>query len=94
MPNFDDRPLTRRELRRELISALGVDIDDAENLQENADRRQWVRDQKKKQETAKERQRASLAGIGYGMLGTIVTAVITWASGALHWLQSILTLRQ
>ena len=93
MANSDDRPITRRELRRELISALGVDIDDAESLQEHTDRRQWVRDQKKKQETSKERRTASLAGIGYGMIGTIATATITWATGVLQWAQSILTIR-
>lgn len=93
MTTSDDRPITRRDLRRELISSIGVDIDDADSLQEHADRRQWVREQKKKQETRKERRTASLAGIGYGMLGTIATALLTWATGVLQWAQSILTIR-
>lgn len=51
----------------------------------------WLEDQKKRQDTRKERRAASLAGIGYGMLGTIVTALLTWATGAAQWLLSILT---
>jgi len=90
---MDDRPISRRDLRQIMIGACGVDIDNVDSLEAAADRRQWVASQKKTQETTKERRIASMAGIGYGIIGTVATAGLSWLTGVGQWLLNTLTSR-
>lgn len=93
MPERPD-DAARRIIREELTDAyLSLDI----GLPGSAERRQWVQDhqrlreQFKRQDASKERRTASLAGLGYGILGTAAGGLLTWATGALQWLLSIST---
>lgn len=88
----DPRKVAQEEIAHDMDSA-NIGRAGSERRIEFITLMQWLEDQKKRQETRKERRAASLAGIGYGMLGTLVTALLTWATGALQWLLSILTSR-
>lgn len=86
----DPRVIAREEVGADM-DAAGIGRAGSERRLEFISLMQWLEIQKSRQEKRKERHAASIAGIGYGMLGTIATAALTWATGTLQWLLSILT---
>ena len=89
----DPRVVAQQEIE-ETLQSLDVGLPGTDRRREWHRDQQWVSDSRKRQEARKERRIASVAGIGYGVLGTAVTAGVSWLTGAGQWLLSILTSRR
>lgn len=86
----DTRATARDEIAQDM-DAAGIGRAGSERRLQFLDILRDLEEQKKRQTTKKERRVASFAGIGYGVLGTLVTTGVTWMTGVLQWLLSTLT---
>lgn len=86
----DLRALVREEVTN-LLETLDIGAPGSDRRRDVLAAIQWAMEQKKRHEALKDRRRASLAGVGWGMVGTIAATAITWATGALQGLWNILT---
>ena len=93
-----DRPedTIRRVVREELIDwANDLDLGSPGSDR----RRQWLNNQRmleeqiKRQDSAKDRRVSAVAGIGYGIISTLVGLVLAKLAGGLDWLLSFFTAR-
>ena len=92
MVDKDPRGVARDEIAQDM-DAAGIGRAGSSRRLRFLDLLQDLEEQKKRQETQKERRTAAIAGIGYGVVGTCVTAGLSWVTGVLQWLLSILTFR-
>lgn len=92
MVDKSPRDVVRDEIAQDM-DAAGIGRAGSERRFRFLEMIQDMEEQKKRQESQKERRTAAIAGIGYGVVGTFVTAAVTWATGVSQWLLSILTSR-
>ncbi len=58
-------------------------------------RQQWISDvlawrqERKRSEAARDQRRTMFVGVGSSILVTVMTTLITWATGVLQWLSNI-----
>ena len=86
----DPRRIAQEEINEALLS-LDVGLPGTAERREFQKNQRWVSDTRIRQETRKERRTASIAGIGYGIVGTAVTGIVAWLAGVGQWLLNILT---
>ena len=93
-----ERPedVVRRVVREELNDwANDLDL----GLPGSERRRQWLNNQRKleeqikRQDSAKDRRVSSLAGIGYGVISTLLGLVLAKLAGGVDWLLNFFTVR-
>ena len=93
MPERPDEVARRivREEMNELLSNLPIGIAGTEKRDKWLYYQSRLEEQIKIRDATKERRRASLAGLGYGIIGTAAGGLLTWATGALQWLLNFST---
>lgn len=93
LQEHDPRSIAREEAEQaehRIYDGLYVGTPGSDQRAEWLALQRWMAQQKKRRETQKERAVSSLAGIGYGILGTFIAGAVSWVTGILQWVSSIL----